>query len=191
MEIENYDKVLTWSYKLAKKYVQKFIVPKGITSARKFYRYAKDNNALPQTFPKRPDDYFRYRKVWIGWNDFLGNESSNMNRKEYLSYRDAVRIVREQKIRNSTEYKSWKNRPVNLPSRPDLHYKEWTTWKEFLGKNYKIPDPRRYTKLKENDVRIIKHQLDLGAKGADLARFFGVSEMQISRIKSGENWQDI
>jgi len=129
--------------------------------------------------------------VWIGWNDFLGNEPSNMNRKEYLSYRDAVRMVREQHIRNSTEYKSWKNRPANLPSRPDLHYKEWHSWKEFLGKNYKIPDPRRYTKLKENEVRIIKHQLNLGAKGADLARFFGVSEMQISRIRSGENWQDI
>ena len=191
MQIEDFDKVLAWSYKIAREYVQKFVVPKGITSARKFYKYAKENNHLPKTFPKRPDDYFRYRKVWLGWNDFLGNEPSTQNRKEYLNYRDAVRIIREHGICNSTEYKSWKNRPANLPSRPDLHYSEWNSWKDFLGKNYKVPDPRRYTKLTETDVRIINHQLNLGAKAADLAALFGVSEMQISRIKSGENWQDI
>jgi len=47
MQIEDYDKVLTWSYKLAREYVQKFIVPKGITSARKFYKYAKESIFLP------------------------------------------------------------------------------------------------------------------------------------------------
>jgi hypothetical protein len=33
--------------------------------------------------------------------------------------------------------------------------------------------------------------LNMGIPGAVLARTFKVSEMQISRIKHGENWNDI
>jgi len=33
--------------------------------------------------------------------------------------------------------------------------------------------------------------LALGVSGAILARTFGVSEMQISRIKNGENWAKV
>jgi hypothetical protein len=78
-----------------------------------------------------------------------------------------------------------------MPSRPEYFYKEWNGWQDFLGPAYKPPDPRHYTKLSVADVRIIKHQLNMGISGALLAKTFKVSEMQISRIKRGENWNDI
>lgn len=78
-----------------------------------------------------------------------------------------------------------------MPARPEITYHEWEDWPKFLGEHYKKPDPVRNTKLKLSDVRIIKHQLQLGVPGAVLARMFNVSEMQISRIRSGENWAAI
>jgi hypothetical protein len=81
---------------------------------------------------------------------------------------------------------------TNLPARPDQYYKDtWEGWKSFLGNNYDLPERKVASKLSASDVRIIKHQLNLGVSGAILARTFGVSEMQISRIKHGENWTKV
>ena len=52
----------------------------------------------------------------------------------------------------------------------------------------KIPNVRR-TKLSENDVLFIKSKLESGRMSIKkLAQKFGVSDMQIHRIKTGENW---
>lgn len=121
---------------------------------------------------------------------FFGNSEHN-RRKFYHSYVEACNIVRRHNIKNSSAYKQWKNRPANLPSRPEYYYAEWKGWEAFLGDSYKKPNPRRFSKLTENEVRIIKHQLSMGVSGAVLARSFGVSEMQICRIRKGENWSEL
>ena len=185
--IENYDKVVKWSYSLAKDWVNEYLVPKGIDSVRKFEAYKREGGYLPVNFPRKPSDHFSRKETWRGWRDFF---SFPEHKHHYLSYRDAMRIVRKSGIRNSMDYRYWKSRPANLPARPERLYDEWIGWEEFLGKNYDV-DHIRNKKLKISDVRIIKHQLQLGVPGAVLARTFNVSEMQISRIKSGENWTHI
>lgn len=47
------------------------------------------------------------------------------------------------------------------------------------------------TKLRPTQVALIKKRLKEGATLRNLARNFKVSDMQISRIKQGENWADI
>ncbi len=49
---------------------------------------------------------------------------------------------------------------------------------------------KEYTngKLKQEDVKHIKKQIKEGVPLSTIARLFNVSEMQISRIKTGENW---
>lgn len=188
--IDNYDDILKWSYSLARQYAINHLVPNGVTSARKFDEYKKLRKALPKKFPRIPDEYFKRKGTWKGWRDFLGHPEQN-NTKSFLSYRDASRIAREHKIRNSKHYMRWKERPYNIPSRPEYFYNEWKGWETFLGESYEKPKPRNYAKLSISDVRIIKHQLQMGISGAVLAREFGVSEMQISRIRHGENWNDI
>jgi hypothetical protein len=190
IELGDWDKVLKWSYSLASKYTIENLVPLGVTSARKFDAYKRAKKPLPKKFPRIPDEYFIRKGTWKGWPDFLGYPEHKKSRY-YLNYRDASRVVREIGIKNSKEYLRWKERPANLPSRPEYFYKEWNGWKDFLGASYQPPDPRHYTKLSIADVRIIKHQLNMGVPGAVLARTFKVSEMQISRIKRGENWNDI
>lgn len=188
--VDNFDNIIQWSYTLAKTWAVENLVPEGVTSARKFDQYKKDRKYLPKHFPKIPDEYFMRRGSWKGWKDFLGNPVTS-NKKAFVTYDSASRIAKENDIKNSVDYRNWKNRPSSLPARPELQYEEWNSWEEFLGNSYKHDSPKHNSKLKESDVRIIKHQLKLGVSGSLLAKMFEVSEMQISRIKSGENWSNV
>ena len=68
---------------------------------------------------------------------------------------------------------------------------KWITAKETkIGKHNK-PGIPIYTKLKPEQVSEIKFQLNNGAVQAHLAREYGISDMQITRIKRGENWSKI
>lgn len=191
MKIDSYDNVVKWSYRLASIWAKDHLVPLGINSSRKFDAYKREGNYLPKTFPRKPDEYFKKNNVWKGWSDFFGKEGIHAE-KNYYTYNQAADICRQMGIKNSIEYRTWNNRPDRLPARPDQYYKEdWNSWQVFLGKTYSIPKRQVFSKLKESDVRIIKHQLNLGVSGATLAKSFGVSEMQISRIKKGENWAEV
>jgi len=57
----------------------------------------------------------------------------------------------------------------------------------------KIPPEARvrqitYSKLKVRDVIAIKKMLQRGVQNVDIAKMFCISEMQVTRIKRGENW---
>jgi len=76
----------------------------------------------------------------------------------------------------------------------------WANQSERYHHNLKInPNAKRlqpkgdraWSKLTESEVRVIKRKLrdpNRKTKMKVLARQFGISEMQLSRIKSGENW---
>ena len=44
------------------------------------------------------------------------------------------------------------------------------------------------SKLKERDVVLLKSMLQRGVTQASIAKMFCISEMQVTRIKRGENW---
>ena len=60
---------------------------------------------------------------------------------------------------------------------------------EFNKNNPKKRVP--FSKLKVDDVKLIKAMLERGVKQNLIAKMFCVSEMQITRIKRGENWAEI
>jgi hypothetical protein len=191
MKIESYDNVVKWSYRLASMWVKEHLTALGVNSSRKFEAYKREGNYLPKNFPRKPDEYFKKAGVWQGWSDFFGKDGIHYDR-QYLNYEEASRLCKRLGIKNSIEYRTWKNRPPKLPARPDQYYKEnWKSWSDFLGESYELPERKVASKLNKNDVRIIKHQLAMGISGSILARTFGVSEMQISRIKNGENWTKV
>ncbi len=49
----------------------------------------------------------------------------------------------------------------------------------------------RNSKLKPEDVEVLKGMLDKGIKQNVIAKLFSISEMQVTRIKRGENWSKI
>jgi len=48
-----------------------------------------------------------------------------------------------------------------------------------------------YSKLKADDVKLVKSMLLRGITQKIIAKMFCISEMQVSRIKRGENWGDV
>lgn len=74
---------------------------------------------------------------------------------------------------------------------------KWATKKEkethqFTNPKYSKPSDRvRYSKLTEGRVRMIKRKLldpNRKTRLKMIAKQFGISEMQLHRIKTGENW---
>ncbi len=79
----------------------------------------------------------------------------------------------------------------------------WATQQEVIERSMKSPnlirhqinkprrDPSIVAKLTRNEVVLIKRKLKKGEPMSRLAKRFGVSDMQIHRIKTGENWADV
>lgn len=55
-------------------------------------------------------------------------------------------------------------------------------------KNSNLPKPINHSKLKETDVVLLKTMLERGVSQSQIAKMFCISEMQVTRIKRGENW---
>ncbi len=49
----------------------------------------------------------------------------------------------------------------------------------------------RNSKLKAEDVKVLKNMLEKGVRQNVIAKLFSISEMQVTRIKRGENWAHI
>ncbi|MDP3314147.1 HNH endonuclease [Lutibacter sp.] len=86
------------------------------------------------------------------------------------------------KVNNVATNLKWANR-----QELNLHYKNNPVHKTRLGR-------RTYSKLTENRVRLIKRKINdpnRRTRMRIIARQFGISEMQLYRIKSGENWGSV
>ena len=63
--------------------------------------------------------------------------------------------------------------------------------RELALRNLKLsnrPKVYRNSKLKEQDIALLKSMLERGAVQSKIAKLFSISEMQVTRIKRGENW---
>ncbi len=83
------------------------------------------------------------------------------------------------------------------------HYKNlaWVTKEELLKRNSELMKLKnskldkklliKSSKLKESDVKVIKSMLKKGVTQSIIARLFKISEMQVTRIKRGDNWSHV
>lgn len=102
----------------------------------KWYQHNK-----PNRFPRRPDIIYK-NKGWISWNDFLGNNNKfkHTGRKEIVSYEECKRFARSKGIKTWEQWIAFSKsgqRPNGIPGRPDYVYKEWFSWKDFLGTEFR------------------------------------------------------
>jgi DNA-directed RNA polymerase specialized sigma subunit len=84
----------------------------------------------------------------------------------------------------------------NHVSNLEWHTKESLAVKhrDFLKQKYSnAPRPKQISnsKLKESDISLLKSMLQRGIVQAKIAKMFCISEMQVTRIKRGENWGHI
>jgi hypothetical protein len=140
------------SYKDAKSFAQSL----KLKSKEEWINYCKSSNNLTN-IPTNCDQTYR-DKGWESWGDFLGNERIvKYTESNTRPFEECKKFVRSLGITSSPEWFKWwkKNkRPDDIPYNPDEVYKEWITWRDFLG-----PLPTKW-KLFE-DAREFVHSLNL------------------------------
>jgi hypothetical protein len=75
----------------------------------------------------------------------------------------------------------------------------WTTKSDsYVRMHKRLQDERKkkgkvvtYSKLKPDEVALVKSMLERKVKQKLIAKMFCISEMQVTRIKRGENWKEI
>jgi len=92
------------------------------------------------------------------------------------------------KSNNEVENLAWASQE-DINKRVKKHPKMilWEFNKQFMDKTPKV----KSSKLTELDVLTIKKRLKRGYSLRKLSKQFGVSDMQIHRIKTGENWSHV
>ena len=97
-----------------------------INSESKWREYIK-NHSLPDFIPSRPD--VRYKND--GWISYMHFFNFTNHKKIFISYDELKNIVNKNNIKTLREYKIFRNK--NMPSNPNLFYKEWTSCRNFFG----------------------------------------------------------
>jgi len=109
-----------------------------IASVIQYAKWHKHNK--PRKIPLRPDIVYR-KRGWISWNDFLGNNNKFIHaKKNFLPYDQAKKYSRSLGFTSLLQWREHVREgkcPANIPRRPDFQYKEWFTWKDWLGKDLK------------------------------------------------------
>ncbi len=92
----------------------------------------------PVGIPRRPDR--AYEKVFISWNDFLGNDNPfPIIKHTWRSFNEARAFAQSLNIPIKQKWLDMcdaGDKPHDIPRRPDLYYRkqgEWISWGNFLG----------------------------------------------------------
>lgn len=104
-----------------------------LPSRGKYFDWWDQNK--PKTVPRYP--YRVYREEWTSWNDFLGTDNEfRAVKKTFRPYNEALVYVHGLALES---HEAWikhckeKGLPEDIPTHPELIYKEWTSWKHWLG----------------------------------------------------------
>lgn len=146
----------------------------GLRSVGEYAKWWEFNK--PAMIPKRPDR--AYKKDWQGWGDFLGvNNPFPFIRKKFRPYKEARAFAQQLGFTSKQqwiEYAKSEKKPIDIPSRPDLVYRdrgEWFTWKDFLGsdlvsrkRNFDESDPILFI-IQNTDVPSNVYQIGITIEG--------------------------
>jgi hypothetical protein len=99
-----------------------------------------DSGNLPNNIPKTPISAYK-DKGWNGLGDWLGTNTVQTQKREYLSFTDARKFVR---LLHLKQYRDWPKycvsgqKPGNIPSAPDHIYRDqgWIGMADWLGLPY-------------------------------------------------------
>jgi superfamily II DNA or RNA helicase len=137
------------SYNAAKKYAQSLKL-KNLTEWYEFCKVKK----LPEDIPVSPNGFYKRKKEWKGWGDFLGTGSISTKNRKFLSFRNAKKKIHSLKIKNTKEWRQYtksKDFPLYLSKVPNLTYenKGWKNWGDFLGTGFIAFTKRKYRSFKK------------------------------------------
>lgn len=110
-----------------------FIQTQCIGSRQQYLDWHDANK--PKKLPKYPN---RVYKDWSSWNDWLGTDNTFDNKRRfYRPLAEAIVWAHKLGLKTQDEWfeyaKGRENIPDDIPTRPDLVYDDWLSWRHFLG----------------------------------------------------------
>ena len=120
------------SFKDARKFVH-LLKLEGQTQWREYCK----SNKKPDNIPSKPD-YVYKNNDWNGYGDWLGTGNVANRNKEFCSFDNAKKFVQKLNLKSRTawrEYRKSGKKPDNIPSNPEIIYKNkgWKNISDFLG----------------------------------------------------------
>ncbi|GAB4161817.1 MAG: hypothetical protein Tsb0033_19840 [Winogradskyella sp.] len=152
-----------------------------VSSHGRLIRIKNGEEALFEPYNMHGYLYFKVKKKQKG--KFKTYYLHKLIAQHFLEQKDGVYVIH-------LDYDKLNNHVSNL---------KWATKREkeihqFSNPNYKKPEKLTSAKLTENDVMRIKKMLNNPNRRTRLkiiAKQFGISTMQLQRIKTGENWAHV
>ena len=116
-----------------------FVQSLGMQSQLDYRTWSKSIDR-PDDIPTDPASVYK-NSGWISRGDWLGNGTTASQKKEFLSFSDAKKIVRSMNLGSIIKYKDWANSeecPDGIPASPNHIYKSngWVDWHDWLGKKH-------------------------------------------------------
>jgi len=103
--------------------------------SRSQWRQLIKQNKIPPNIPRVPE--ITYGKQFQGFGKWLGTGVIANQNREFLSFEDAIKILKKEKIRTRQHYDELQKKhklPNGLPANPPRTYKkEWKSWPNYLG----------------------------------------------------------
>ena len=115
---------------------RKFVRGLNFKFSRDYKKYAKQSD-FPQDLPTTPETTYK-NKGWISWGDWLGTGFVATYNRNYKSYEEAKKYLKNLKIKSETEWRKYTKTstfPNDVPSDPNQVYenKGWISWGDFLS----------------------------------------------------------
>ena len=151
---KGYEKFLGIEIHINKSYLsyeeaEAFVNSLGLKNQKEWNNYYKLNK--PKGIPGNPRGIYK-NNGWEGIGKWLGTRKVSNANRNYLSFKNAKKIVQNEKLQSVKEwnYYSKNKRPNNIPGNPPKKYKkQWKGWDDFLGTGKKSPKNRMYVSFKE------------------------------------------
>ena len=119
------------SFKDARKIVQSMKI-----KSKEEYLQLRADGLLPDGFPETPNRDYK-DEGWTTWKDFLGSSYVAKNKKNFMKFEDAQKLVQSMKIESRDHYRLLRKKGLlpSMPARPEHVYKDkgWVNWKSFFG----------------------------------------------------------
>lgn len=136
--------------------LKELIKDKNLKSIKEWRCWLLNNRDKYPDIPLRPETSY---KDFEGYIKFLN--SGKVKRKEYLSYNESVEYLQKFKF-TVKEFRKFikENKDINIPTRPNIVYKDFTTFSDFLSNNNNKIEYYSYEEcinfLKDKNIKTVK-----------------------------------
>lgn len=135
-----------WPYKKAREFIHAL----NFKNESEWREYSK-SEAKPRQIPASPANVY---KEWVGAADWIGRSNPAKGYKDWLPYEDARAIVHALGLKNTKQWREYKNSSefdLSLPRNPPGAYKGkgWKGFGDWLGTGTIAPSKRQYRPFEE------------------------------------------